>query len=105
MKLADTYNSTARPVISCRDNYNCESNNHIAKGCGYYEQKAYNPTIKVICECNGVTLRTVQSVDTKFEILMDGVLTNRYPSLKVAEQFFMDFAGIGKAKYKKLAQA
>jgi hypothetical protein len=105
MNLADTYNTTARPTISCRDSHNCESNHHSAKGCGHYEQKAYNPTVKVICEVNGVTLRPVQSIDTKFEILFDGVLANRYPSLKVATQFFIDLAGITPTKFKKLAMA
>ena len=103
MNLANTYNSTARATIACRDSHNCESNNHSAKGCGYYEQRAYNPTIKVVCAINGYTLRTVKSVDVKYEILEDGELLNRYPSLKVATQFFVDFAGITNAKFKKIA--
>lgn len=103
MNLADTYNTTARPTIACRDSHNCESNHHSAKGCGHYDQKAYNPTIKVICEANGFVLRTVKSLDVKYEILEDGELINRYPSLKIATQFFVDFADITNAKFKKIA--
>ena len=86
--------------------YGCEQSNNGLRAShsgGYYEQRAYNPTIKVICSVNGVTLRTVKSIDTKVEILVDGVLFNRYPSVKVAEAFFIDFADISKAKFKKLA--
>ena len=104
MKFNESCNSTAKATIVCRDSNDCESSNHhAAKGAGYYEQKAYNPTIKVICEINGVTLRTVKSIDTKVEILIDGELFNRYPSVKVAETFFVDFADISKAKFKKIA--
>ena len=95
------YNETfnEKNTIACRNN-GAEIEVH---GCGKYEQKAYNPIVKVICSINGVTLRTVKSVDTKVEILVDGELFNRYPSVKVAETFFIDFAGISKAKYKKIA--
>lgn len=106
MKLSETYNSTAKAEIACRDTHDCESDNkHTAKGDGHYEQKAYNPIITIVCSLDGVTLRTVKSVDTKYEILFDGILMNRYPTLKIAENFFMDFTGITKAKYKKLALA
>ena len=96
------YNSTFSEAnhIACRNN---GDSSFRTTGCGYYEQKAYNPTIKVVCAINGYTLRTVKSVDVKYEILEDGELLNRYPSLKVATQFFVDFAGITNAKFKKIA--
>ena len=86
--------------IACRNN---GDSSFRTTGCGTYNQKAYNPTIKVVCEANGVMLRTVKSVDVKFEVWMDGELINRYPSLKIAQAFFIDFAGISKSKFKKIA--
>lgn len=88
-------------TIACR-NTGTEIEVH---GDGHYEQKPYNPIIKNICSIDGVTLRTVQSIDTKFEILFDGVVMNRYKTLQIAENYFMDFTGITKAKFKKLALA
>lgn len=73
-----------------------------AHGAGHYEQHAYNPIIKTIAEAEGFILRSIESVDTKYEILWDGELLNHYPNLKTAEAFFIDFAGISKAKYNKI---
>lgn len=86
--------------IACRNN---GDSSFRTTGCGHYDQKAYNPTIKVICEANGFVLRTVKSLDVKYEILEGGELINRYPSLKIATQFFVDFADITNAKFKKIA--
>ncbi len=83
-----------------------QSNEREARGLGYYEQKAYNPEIKIICKVEELVLRTVTtSVATKFEIVDNGTLLNRYPNLKTAESFFVDFAGITKAKYNKIKLA
>ena len=77
-----------------------------ARGLGYYEQKPYNPEIKIICKVGELILRTVAtSINTKFEIVDDGMVLNRYPNLKTAEMFFIDFAGITKAKYNKIKLA
>ena len=76
------------------------------RSCGEYKQVAYAPEIKVVCKVDDLVLRTVKtSISTKFEILDNGSLINRYPTLRVAETFFVDFAGITKAKYKKLCAA
>ena len=92
--------------MSDRYDYGYKSNEPEAKGLGTYKQVAYNPEIKVLCKIDDLVLRTVKtSIATKFEILTDGVLLNRYPNQKTAEMFFCDFAGITKAKYKKLATA
>lgn len=88
-------------TIACRNN----GTEIEAHGCGYYEQRAYAPKITTIAEAEGFTLRTIESVGTKYEILWDGEVLNRYPNLKTAETFFMDFAGITKAKYKKIKNA
>ena len=93
MNYSDTY---------IADSHDYADNDHAACGCGYYEQRAYAPKITTIAEAEGFTLRTIESVGTKYEILWDGEVLNRYPSLKTAETFFMDFAGITKAKYKKI---
>ena len=90
--------------MSDKYDYGYRSDEHSAKGCGYYEQKAYNPEIKILCVVDALVLRTVKtSVATKFEIVDHGTVMNRYPNQKTAESFFCDFAGISKAKYKKLA--
>lgn len=73
-----------------------------ARGLGTYVGRAYNPEIKTICKVNGFELRVV---DTRFEILWDGELLNRYPSLKEAEIFFIDFADLTRGKYNKLKAA
>ena len=106
MKLSEAYNSVATAQIACRDNHNCESDNkHTAKGDGHYEQKAYNPTITMVCEFGEMALRIVKAYDTKYEILCDGTLLNRYTTFKIAERYFMDFTGLTPAKYKKIAKA
>lgn len=88
-------------TIACRNN-GTEIEVH---GCGYYEQNAYNPIIKTIAEAEGFELRTVESVGIKYEILWDGEILNRYPSLKTAEAFFIDFTGMTKSKYNKIKNA
>ena len=76
-----------------------------ARGCGHYEQKAYAPKITVVAKFEGFMLRTVESIGVKYEIVFDGEVLNRYPNLKTAETFFIDFAGITKAKYNKIKSA
>ena len=67
-------------TIACRNN-GIEVEAH---GAGYYEQHAYAPKITTIAEAEGFTLRTIESVGTKYEILWDGEVLNRYPNLKTA---------------------
>lgn len=76
-----------------------------ARGLGVYVGKAYEPTITVLCEVEGMVLRAIKGLSDKYEILWDGELLNRYPNRKTAETFFIDFAGITKAKYNKLKVA
>ena len=80
-----------------------EGNGLRAKTAGYYKQKAYNPTITNVCEFGDMILRIVKAYDTKYEILCEGLLLNRYATFKMAESYFMDFTGLTPAKYKKLA--
>lgn len=93
MNYSDTY---------VNDSHDYADNEHSARGCGAYESKAYAPTITTICEAEGFTLRTVESVGIRYEILWDGEVLNRYPSLKTAEAFFIDFAGITRGKFNKM---
>lgn len=87
-------------TIACRNN-GAEIEVH---GNGAYEQRAYNPTIKTIAKANAFELRSVESLGIKYEILWDDEVLNRYPSLKTAETFFIDFAGITKTKYNKIKE-
>ena len=85
-------------------NYNTQSEKHPHSD-GHYNQKAYNPTIKVVCEYEHITLRTVETSKIAYEILWEGEVLNRYSTLKIAESFFMDFTGMTKAKYNKMKKA
>ena len=96
MNYNTTY--TENNTIACRNN----GTEVEAHGIGHYEQHAYNPIITTLCEANGFELRTIESVGIKYEILWDGEILNRYPNLKTAETFFIDFVGITKGKYNKL---
>lgn len=90
-------------TVACRDLQEGRKAQHSA---GHYEQKAYNPTIKLICEVDSLILRTVEtSITTKYEILWEGAVFNRYPNMKTAENMFMDLAGITKKKFEKLTKA
>ena len=103
--MAINYNSTfsAENTIACR--HTGKDIEATGKTGGAYVGKAYNPTIKTICKANDFELRTVESVSVKYEILWDGEVLNRYPNLKTAETFFIDFAGITRGKYNKLKAA
>ena len=72
-------------------------------GNGEYTNVPYNPTITTIAEANGVELRSVErTVGTVYEIRFDDEVLVKYPNLKNAEAFFIDCAGITKAKYNKI---
>lgn len=102
--MFDSYSTFSEEnTIACRNN---GSNDFRTTGLGKYDQKAYNPEIKVVCQIDSLLLRTVKtSIATKYEIIDNGFLLNRYPNLKTAESFFIDFAGITKGKYNKLKVA
>lgn len=64
---------------------------------------AYNPVESIICSTGEFILRSIStSIKTKYQILWDGEVINDYPTLKIAETFFIDFAGLTKAKYNKM---
>ena len=92
---------TENNTIACRNN-GAEVEAH---GIGHYEQHAYNPTIKTIAKVEGFTLRSIEREDVKYEILWDDEILNRYPNLKTAETFFIDFTGLTKSKYNKIKSA
>ena len=102
MNFNATYNSTEKASIACSDNHGEYTDTRKAHGDGHYDQKAYNPKIKVVCEYEHILLRTVETCKVQYEILWEGEVLNKYSTLKIAESFFMDFAGITKSKYSKL---
>jgi hypothetical protein len=91
---------SAENTIACR--HTGKDIEATGKTGGAYVGKAYNPTIKTICKANDFELR---SVGTRYEILWDGEVLNRYPNLKTAETFFIDFADLTRGKYNKLKAA
>lgn len=102
--MAINYNNTfsAENTIACRNDGSNNNFRSIGKTGGAYVGKAYNPDIKTICKANDFELR---SVGTRYEILWDGEVLNRYPNLKTAETFFIDFADLTRGKYNKLKAA
>lgn len=99
--MAINYNSTfsAENTIACR--HTGRDIEATGKNGGAYVGKAVETTITTICEAEGFSLQKVESVGVKYQIIWDGELLNRYPSLKDAEAFFIDFTGMTKAKYTK----
>jgi hypothetical protein len=99
--MAINYNSTfsAENTLACRNNgteIEARGRNN-----GAYVGKAVETTTTTICEAEGFSLQKVESVGVKYQIIWDGELLNRYPSLKDADAFFIDFTGMTKAKYAK----
>lgn len=80
------------------DNSRCEVRAHSD---GHYVQKAFNVSSKTICKLNGFTL---ESYNETYRILCDGDVVNKYPTLREAEVFFIDFADTTRAKYKKAVE-
>ena len=73
---------------------------------GAYQQKAYNAEIKILYRFEGIELREVENnTAVNYELLWDDEVLSRYSTLKMAIKFFIDFAGITKAKLNKLAVA
>lgn len=87
-------------TIYCRDNVS-DSVSVSSRNCGNYANKP--PKIEVLCKANDMTLRAVvKSFGTTYEIVCDGEVFSFCYNRAEAEQMFMDFTGITKAKLKKL---
>ena len=101
--MAINYNNafSAENTIACRNNGNSDFRANGKNG-GAYVGKAVETITTTICEAEGFSLQMVESIGTKYQIIWDGELLNRYPSLKEAEAFFIDFTGMTKAKYNKV---
>lgn len=75
-----------------------------ARGLGSYVGKA--PTVRDLYRVDDTLLREVTTYKgTVYELVLDDEVYNRFPSLKEATVWFIDFAGITKAKLKKAACA
>lgn len=73
---------------------------------GAYQQKAYDAEIKILYRFEGIELREVKNnTAVNYELLWDDEVLSRYSTLKMAIKFFIDFAGITKAKLNKFAVA
>ena len=100
--MAFNYNTTftAENTIACR--HTGREIEATGETNGAYVGKAVETTITTICEAEGFSLQKVESMGVKYQIIWDGELLNRYPSLKDAEAYFIDFTGMTKAKYAKV---
>lgn len=72
-------------------------------GNGYYESKPSKTEIVTLYSVNDVEMKQVTDGKVTYQIYMEGDYINTYTDRKTAEMFFIDFAGITKAKLKKLA--
>lgn len=100
-----TYNTTfsAENTLACRNNGD-ENHRATGKTNGAYIGKA--PTIHDLYRVDDTLLREVTtSKGTTYELVLDDEVYNRFPSLKEATVWFIDFAGITKAKLPKTACA
>lgn len=99
--MAINYNSafSAENTFACR--HTGKDIEATGKTGGAYVGKAVETITTTICETEGFSLQKVESMGVKYQIIWDGELLNRYPSLKDAEAFFIDFTGMTKAKYAK----
>ena len=101
----NNYNTTftAENTIACRNN---GGNDYRAKGAtnGSYIGKA--PTVRNLYRVDDTLLREVTTYKgTVYELVLDDEVYNRFPSLKEVTVWFIDFAGITKAKLNKAACA
>lgn len=97
------YNTTfsAENTLACR-NRGDDDFRAIGKTNGAYIGKA--PIINDLYRVDDTLLREVTtSKGTTYELVLDDEVYNRFPSLKEATVWFIDFAGITKAKLKKVA--
>lgn len=99
------YNTTfsAENTLACR---NKGDNGHRATGKTNGEYVGKAPTIHDLYRVDDTLLREVTtSKGTTYELVLDDEVYNRFPSLKEATVWFIDFAGITKAKLPKTACA
>lgn len=97
------YNTTfsAENTLACR---NRGDNGHRATGKTNGEYVGKAPAIRNLYNMDDTLLREVTtSKGTIYELVLDGEVFNRCPSLKDATVLFVDFAGITKNQLKKVA--
>lgn len=74
-------------------------------GLGVYVHKFVETKVTTLYNINGVEMRETVGGKVKYTIYMDGEEWMRYDDRQTAEECFVDFAGISKAKLRKLAKA
>lgn len=83
--------------------YGYDNGEKKANGLGTYHGKAYSGTRTPLYRANGVQLDEITEGTTCYEIVWDGEVLNRYPTLAKAVSYFIDFSGIRKSQLKKAA--
>ena len=74
-----------------------------ARGNGKYESKMAVVNTTTLYSINGIEMRENVGGKTYYTIFWDGEQMSKIDNRKDAEQVFIDFAGITKAKLKKLS--
>ena len=97
------YNQTfaEENTIACSNN---GDNGHRAcgKNGGEYHSNGYNAVVTPLYRFDDVELRSVENNGAiRYEVLFDNEVYQRFPSLKNATVYFLDFSGLTKGKLKK----
>lgn len=89
-------------TIACRNKGDNDQRATGATG-GAYNGKAYAPTIENLYKHEDTLLRSVENNGVvRYEILFDDEVYSRFPDLKKATVYFLDFTGLTKAKLNKV---
>jgi hypothetical protein len=73
---------------------------------GAYSNKPYLATIKPLYQYEDMTLREISdSRGQRYEILFDDEVYQRFPTLKNAVAYFLDFSGLTKRQMEKVKVA
>lgn len=70
---------------------------------GEYKSNGYHATITPIYAADDVELRSVEHNGTiRYEVLLDNEVFQKFPSLKNATVYFLDFSGMRKSGLKEV---
>ena len=89
--------------VSESDNHDFEESRSRVSGLGAYKSNGYTAKKDTMCKTEDAELRKVEdSKGTRYEVLLDDEVYQRFPSLKNAIVYFCDFSGMTKKAVEKL---
>jgi len=88
--------------VSESENHDFEDSRSTVKGLGTYKSNGYTAVKKSLYKTEDMELRSVcDSNGVRYEVLMDDEVYQRFPSLKKATVYFLDFSGLTAKKMEK----